>query len=180
MNRMQFLKIAIVCCPVFAGGVTCGIVGVQFARENALKAEKARLSAQARLLEQTVQAMNRQGHAPRIACVPASPQEQTEFLKLLRGYAGLHRVQIARWADAPDPIRAAGDGAKPARPSGVTALVSQVDARGAYNDSRQFMYALLRSPRLFTLNDIKWTRGEHGLTTTTFSLTRYVSTLATK
>ena len=176
MNRMQLLKIAIVCCPVFAGGVTCGIVGVQFARENALKAEKARLSAQARLLEQTVQAMNRQGHAPRIACVAASPQEQTEFLKLLRGYAGLHRVQIARWADAPPPdSNGAADSAKLARPSGVTAIVSQIDARGAYNDSRQFMYALLRSPRLFTLNDVKWTRGERGITVTTFSLTRYVT-----
>ena len=171
------MKIATVCCPLVAVGISGAIVGVESARAKFCTAEGIRLQAQATALEQAMKAMSGLAHTPRFATAAASLQEQPEFLKQLRGYAGQRKIQIVRWSDAPviESSGSASANTPTARPSGVSAVVSQVDIKGSYNGSRHFLYDLLRSPRLLTLNDVKYSRGEHGIHSTTFSVTRYVT-----
>src|SRR5262249_22051591 len=162
------LKFATVCCPLFAGIVAGGVVGFEVRREHRLKAEYTRLSSDAQKLETTIKGMADHVQTQRYPTAPSTPQEQPDFLNTLRRYAYTRQVRIARLTETSASTTETGTSAsdqtaKPARPVGVRALSSQVDIQGIYNRNRQFLYDLLRSPRLFTLNDIKLTRSEHGL-----------------
>jgi len=130
------------------------------------------------------------GSKPRPARFPTaeqSSQEQPNFLNVLRAYADGAHVRFVHWsnnsantANNASVASASGSDNKEAQgkslPPDVTAIVSQVEIAGHYLGIRDFLYSILRSPRLLNLTDIKWMRDDTWPQThVTFTLTRYVA-----
>lgn len=117
---------------------------------------------------------------PRMDKVPTeekTPREQALFLDYLRANADASHVQLIRWSNTtPPPAAPAANGqpAPGALPPGVSAIISIVEVSGQTNNTRQFLYALMRSRRLLNMSDLKWIRENWPLTHLTFTLTRYV------
>lgn len=122
--------------------------------------------------------VNRQKSAERYATEPQSAQELPGFVNAVRGYADPNHVQIVRWMVAPIIVNVHSNEYKRLNmPDHVTPLTTFVQVRGSYAGVRAFLYGLLRSPRLFTLNELKWTRGvKPAETDLAITVTRYLET----
>jgi len=149
---------------------------------NALHEDLERTEREIALAERTAQELKVAPAPARFPTSPLGPREQPDFLNTLRAYADATRVRLDRWTNATPiaPTSSAQEqepSTRPKLPAGVAPVSSAVEASGSYANVREFLYLLLRSPRLFTMNDVRWERGDKWpRTRVSFTLTRYVST----
>jgi hypothetical protein len=176
MKKLRFLKIAVILCPVGAAFVAGSVYGFEVRRLHRFEAERAKAEAQMASLERLVKEIEAQPDIVRIPTADQTPQEQAQFLTALRSWAEARHVQLVRWTNVVTAPSSPEAGQATTLPAGVTAIVSNIDVKGRYDDARQFLYDLQRSRRLLTLNNVRWTRGEKWPGTEVFfSLTRYVT-----
>lgn len=179
MDKLVSYKAGMILVPLLSGVVGSSMIAFEIGRLNRLKTDRARATGQVTLLTRQINETTAPPTGGRYPVVAISPAEQPQFLNTLRGYADNERVEIVRWTNVPGaPPSATGvpdDKKKAALPANVSTIISTVEIKGHYNDARRFLYDLLYCPRLLTMNDIKWVRGEKWpLTQVTFTLTRYV------
>lgn len=176
MNRTSIYNLLSVIIPlVCLAGVVAALVILK-SRANAAEEQNRQAVQQIAVVENRIKELETVERQPLESSVAASPMEETGFLNLIRGYAGVG-VTIDKFNIATPlaPQGASGEAAAPARPAGVSAVSGSMDVSGPYNAVRQFLYNLHRSSRLFTLRDVKWRRGDKpGTTSASFTLTRYV------
>jgi len=166
--------------PVLCALVIAGVVGRQWMALQALGREHRSVEQDIAVVENSLRQLDAAPPPSRIATEELSNREQVSFLNMLRGYADAWRVRLVRWSNGtPIAPGMAAEGAPNRLPEGVYAIGSAVEVAGAYNDVRRFLYDLQRSPRLYNLSEVRWTRGDKWpITMASFTLTRYVTAAA--
>jgi hypothetical protein len=179
MKKLSWINILALLIPLVCLTATVLLVMVQVRRINDLKTQRTQLERNIALVENRLSQMSAAPPPARIATVEMSVTEQLDFLNTLRAYADATKVRLVRWSAAPPIVPASAGQPEPGRrtlPPGVTPLASTVEVSGEYRNLREFMYSLLRSPRLYSMSDIRWVRGDRWpATSVTFILTRYVA-----
>lgn len=198
MNKQKLLLIGQIALPAF-----CLIAGSfamlrQVRRGNEAREERGRIDRQIILVDAKLKELEKPRPFIRYPAAMAGPQEQPEFLNIMRGYSAAANVKITKWlsqtpvAAAKAPTATAGSGGSPlsaqpatqnptaalaaALPPGVTAIPAAVQVNGPFNNVRQFLYSVLSDRRLINLSDVRWSRTEKWPTTgVEFTLTRYVT-----
>jgi hypothetical protein len=177
VNRFSFAGVATVVVPltcVLGMGV---LVYMQYLRMRGIEDERAQTEANIRIVEGSLQRIMESPPPPRRPAEFRTRGEQVDYLNTIQAYALASRVRITRWTNfAPLAPQTTSGGLRPAAmPKGVVAVPSAVEVAGSYANVRAFLYYLQRSPRLFSLNDFKWSRGDKWPSTTVaFTLTRYL------
>ena len=183
-NFGTFLALAPIVCLLITGAAAF----IQYRKVTALRADIVTADAQIAVVDQKLKEIQLTPPTSRVAAVPLSTHEQPMFVNWLRETATASRVEMTKWTNMPAPppppqsTTAAADQPKDPNapkplPRGYLALVSAVEVSGKYGDIRDFLYLLLRSERVVTLNGVKWHRGEKWpKTKVSFTLTRYVNT----
>ncbi len=107
------------------------------------------------------------------------------FLQWRKETAAASHVEVSKWTNMPPPPPPPAPAADQPKdpnapkplPRGISMLISAVEVSGTYTDIRDFLYLIMRSTRVVTLNGVKWTRAEKWpQTKVTFTVTRYVNT----
>ncbi len=174
MNKLSLFNILMLVTPVIGLLVGGGATFYEWNRLQLLQAEYTRARQQIVVVDRTLAARSQGPRLTQVATVAPSPHEQTDFLTWLRVYAGLSRVRITHWANAPAPT--SPDAAKAGMPASVIAINGSLEVSGDYNAIRQFLYTLERdSPRLLTLSNPTWSRSQWPQTRLAFTLTRYTA-----
>jgi hypothetical protein len=172
---------------VFAPIIAIVVVAVFAWNQRARAAELDGQIAKAQSnIERVKLEMQNAGQAPRrnqVASREESPFEERDFLTLIQSYATASQLAITKWAHATPVAPTAttsssvnpNDPPKKQYPTGIKPIVSTIELGGKYADIQQFLYFLLQDERLFTVNDVKWRRGEKWpACALSFTLTRYV------
>jgi len=182
VNRSSFLNIATWVVPIACLALAAGVIYYEVRRIRLLDEERVRVDQNIAFVEKLRQEITRQAPAMmnRFPTVEQSPKEQPDFLNKLRIYAAAARVRIVRWSNAtpiaPTSDRDSGLEGRSSIPPGVIPIASSIEVAGVYNNIRGFLYSLLSDPRLFSMNDIQWVRGDQWpRTRVSFTLTRYVT-----
>lgn len=178
MNRLKAYTMASIAAPCGVLLICSAVAAFEAHRSNTLAAERTAKVRQIDEIKRQIAQVSVQPVGTRYPAEDASVQEQPAFLNTLRAYADNAHVQIVRWTNvAAPPPPAAPDPNKKAAPAEVGSVLSTIEIKGKFNDARQFMYDLLYCPRLLTMSDVIWTRGDKWpLTHVTFTLTRYIYT----
>jgi len=123
---------------------------------------------------------------PKIASLPMTEQEQSDFLRglsMLCNRTGNRMMSIASLAPKPPPPPPPPGSPKPpptpdALPPDVTAIDSTIIFEGGFSSLRAFLAGLQQSRRLISMTDCQITMGEGGYPNlqTTLTVTRYVDT----
>jgi hypothetical protein len=179
MKKLSWINILALLIPLACLVAAILFVMVQVRRINDLKAQRMQLERNIALVENRLSQMSAAPPPARIATVEMSASEQLDFLNTLRAYSDATRVRLVRWTSTPPLVSASAGQPEQGRrtlPPGVTPIASTIEVAGEYRNLREFMYNLLRSPRLYSMNDIRWVRGDRWpATSVTFILTRYVA-----
>ncbi len=180
MNKVALQNFAMIVAPLLSISVAGGGTIYQFRRLQRYQDDLAAKRKQVSILEGSLREMQIKKILPRIPIALQSPREQPEFLNAVRSYAEPLRVQLSRWTNAINKPALAqnntANGENKEAPKEYQAIANTLEVKGKYTAVRAFLYQLLRAPRLYTLNDVKWSReAKGGLTTTSFTLTRYVT-----
>ena len=179
MDKQTKFKMATVLFPLVAaivGGVVYRIEGNKLHRFEAdLKAADVQLAS----VKQIVKEMEGQKRVGRTPTLAMTAREQPIFLDMVRKTADASHIQLVRWTNAPVLAISKADkedSSKRIYPDDVTPIAGNVEISGRYGDVRNFLYNVLRLPRLVNMSDVKWSRGSKGhLQSVTFTLTRYVA-----
>jgi hypothetical protein len=185
MNRDSMLRLSGVVVPLGSAMIALFLVMFQVRRLHEFEEERTRTTTQMSQLEKQIREMKSQPQRAKVAVVPPVSNEQSLFLNMIRRFAISSRVQLVKYENKPAPSPLSADAKTSAKPTGlpagVTALSSNVEVAGDYQALRQFMYKLLRAPRLYNTTDLKWMREQQRNqqevvppTHLTFTLTRYV------
>ena len=159
-------------------GVLCasGVSIFEWQRLKRLEGETLSTQEKLRHIDQELRSYEAQPTTEKFPTVARTPREQALFLDALRANADVCKVQLVRWSNTtPAPAAPTGDkGASPLPPA-VSSIVSIVEVAGRSENTRQFLYNVLRSRRLLNMSDLKWVRDTWPNTHLTFTLTRYVA-----
>lgn len=182
MNKPSTLRIVTILAPLLSGILAIFLIVTQNRRLHALEDQRAQITQQITSLDLLAREMQARPPLSKMAAAPPAPDEQPVFLDLIRGFANSSFVQLTKYDNktVPPPAPESAEAKASALPSGVIALTSNVEVAGGYNQVRQFMTELWRSPRLFNATDLKWSAGldKWPATRLAFTLTRYVHTAA--
>lgn len=185
MNRQRLSNMAILlvpfACLLLAGGVTV----YEWKRISQYLGEEQTIQSSVQTVANLERAVAAQPKPTRIPTAEQTTKEQPDFLNTLRVYANASGVKILKWSNG-TPYAPASGGTTSSNgtpqdkqkviPGGAIPVASAIEVAGSYNNIREFMYYLLRSPRLLNMNDIKWKRDDHfPQTSASFTLVRYVT-----
>lgn len=179
MKRESLYRSLTIATPIVAFVCATGVTVYEWQRLKQL--EKSTIETEHKLtaIDNELRSFDAQPPTEKYPTVAKTPKEQAEFLDTLRANADICKVQLVRWSNttpppAPPPAQATD---KPASglPSGVAAIISIVEVSGRSDNTRQFLYNILRSRRLLNMCDIKWVRDQWPNTHLMFTLTRYVA-----
>ena len=132
-----------------------------------------------RTLDANIREAKSRGNEGKVPAVPKTKEEDTNFLNELKKNASDTSIQIVRWTSRNVP--AAGTGAAKTDENaklalvGLTAVVSDLEVFGPYENVRSFVIHLESAPRLLNMNNVSWHRGVQAGTRLSMTLTRYVS-----
>jgi hypothetical protein len=179
MDKQTKFRMATVLFPLVAvivGGVIYRIESNKLHRFEAdLKAAEVQLASVKQLVKE-MEGQKRVGRTPTLAM---TSREQPVFLDMVRKTADASHIQLVRWTNAPVPAVSKADkedSSKRIYPDDVTPIAGNVEISGRYGDIRNFLYNVLRLPRLVNMSEVKWSRGSKGhQQSVTFTLTRYVA-----
>jgi hypothetical protein len=178
MNKEGVYRSLTVALPIVAVVIGIGASGYEWQRLKRLDGETTVAEAKLTQIDLELRNFEAQPQSVRYPTVEKTPREQAQFLDALRANADVTQVQLIRWTNntpvaAPPPPTAD----KPANglPGGVAPIISVVEVAGRAENTRQFLYNVIRTRRLLNLTDIKWVRDSWPNTHLTFTLTRYVA-----
>ena len=165
--------------PIAAVLCATGVSAYQWRRLKVVEGESATAQAKLAQIDRELRSFEAQPPSEKYPTVPKTPREQAEFLDSLRANADVSRVQLIRWSNstpqaAPQPAPS-GDKAAANPSAGVSSIVSVIEVGGNAGNTRQFLYNITRSRRLYNLSDIKWARDQWPNTHLTITLTRFVA-----
>lgn len=177
MDREILTRWLTIGTPLVAFLCATGASAFEIQRLRRLEGESAATETQIRAIDRELRSYEAQPQTEKYPTVPKSPREQAEFLDALRANADVCKVQLVRWSNiAPAPQSGgSSDRAGAGLPTGVSAIISVVEASGGAENTRQFLYNIVRSRRLLNMSDIKWVRDTWPNTHLTCTLTRYVA-----
>ncbi len=182
MNKPSTLRLVTILAPLLSGILAIFLIVTQNRRLHALEDQRAQITQQITSLDLLAREIQARPPLSKMAAAPPAPDEQPVFLDLIRGFANSSLVQLTKYDNktVPPPAPESAEAKAGAMPPGVIALTSNVEVAGGYNEVRQFMMELWRSPRLFNTTDLKWSAGldKWPATRLAFTLTRYVHTAA--
>jgi hypothetical protein len=179
MNKEALYRALTVALPIVAVTSGMGASIYEWQRLKRLEADTSAAEKKLTQIDLELRNFEAQPQSNRFPTVDKTPREQALFLDALRANADVCRVQLIRWTNstppAPPPSSTPSD--KPANglPGGVTPIISMVEVAGRAENTRQFLYNVIRTRRLLNLSDIKWVRDQWPNTHLTFTLTRYVA-----
>jgi hypothetical protein len=175
----------IIVAPIVCLLIVGAAAYLQYSQMTALKADVATVQQQIVKINQTLRQTLAAPVIKRFAAGAPTKDEQAYFINWLRLRATAANVELARLSNIPPPAPPANAQASAPKdpnapkplPRGIAAQASTVEASGRYSDIRDFLYLLLKSERVLTINGVTWTRGEKWpQTKVSFTLTRYVYT----
>jgi len=178
MSRTSWLNIASIAIPLICLLLAGGVTFYEVQRIRRLDAELKQTERNIAFVQKIREEIDRMPSVRRFPAAEMSPREQTDFLNTLRAYALANRVTLVRWTNAPiAPNRPSAETPRGHLPPDITPISGSVQVGGLYSNVRGFLYDLLQGARLFTINDIRWRRGQKWpATNISFTLTRYVTT----
>jgi hypothetical protein len=179
VNRTSLINSATLLVPLVCLILSGAVVFYEWRRNQQLADDRLQVEKQIAFHEKLMGQITQMPQPSRMPTVEMTENEQPSFLNSLRLSADAYQVRLVRWSNAVPVPGAGGSADDPARkimPAGVIPIASQVELQGRYEQVRQFLYELMRSPRLLNISDIRWSRGEPWPNTRlTFTLTRYVT-----
>lgn len=183
MGRFNLNNVLVVVLPLIVLLGSGWLTMYQLRRMRDLDAQRRQVEQSIAITQNSIASLEALPPLNRIPTEPFAPKEQVDFLNTLRAYADATRVRLVNWSNATPlaPLSTtspATDTMEPknALPRGVIPIGSAVVISGTYANVREFLYYLLRSPRLFSLTDLRWSRSDqYPNTTVSFTLTRYVT-----
>lgn len=179
MGKLNFRNVLTMLLPLVALIANVGVVLTQKGRVDDIDTRRQKTEENIAAVEAAIKRVDESPSPPRMPTMEQSPREQVDFLNMLRAFASASAVKVDQFNNSTPVAPSSGSGtdaSKTVIPGGVLAISSSVEISGPYNNVRSFMYDLLRSPRLFSVNDLQWTRGmPYPKTVASFTLTRYVT-----
>jgi len=177
MKKEAFYRPLTILMPIFAVLCATGVSVYEWRRLKHLESEAAATQTQITQIERELRSYEAQPQTEKFPTVPKTPREQAQFLDALRANADVSGVQLVRWSNTtPAPAaQTTPDKAAAGTASGVGSIVSVLEVTGHAENTRQFLYNVVRSRRLLNMADIKWVRETWPNTHLTFTLTRYVA-----
>ena len=176
-KTQKFYRFLTVFAPTVSLLCAGGVSVYEFQRLKQLEAATVATEKKLTAIERELREFAAQPHLDKVPTEEKTPKEQALFLDYLRANAEASHVQLVRWSNTtPAPVTPPANGQPDpkALPAGVSAVVSIVEITGQTNNTRQFLYALMRSRRLLNMSELRWIRENWPLTHLTFTLTRYV------
>lgn len=168
MNRNRNLRrgsaqtwILLVCVVIGAG-----ILWYQYDRLEKGKVELAATESKIELTKATLKATTASAATGQARVVPATKEEEAEFVEHFRTLAAVNGVDVVRWTaqpapQAPPPDPGAPKPATPAIPA-VTSAAVNVELAGTYEAVRKMIDELMKGKRLVAIEDATWERLEEG------------------
>lgn len=179
MNKEAFYRPLTILMPIAAVLCATGVSVFEWRRLKRLEDEAAATQSKITQIDRELRSYEAQPQTEKFPTVPKTPREQAQFLDALRANADVSGVQLIRWSNIAPPAAPAPqptpDKPAPAPQSGVTSIISVVEVSGRAENTRKFLYNVVRSRRLLNMADIKWVRDTWPNTHLTFTLTRYVA-----
>jgi hypothetical protein len=167
--------------PLVCMAVVGGAIYVQHGNLQRAQDELGRAQEEARQALAANEEAARHGGEVRFAAQPTDRNEEAEFLEVLRKRAAETGVKIKAWTAQLTPPPPTGQSeAESADPKaqklkGLVSLRSELTVEGAYGNVRTFIAGLEQTKRLYTFNEIRWTKTRIG-TELKATITRYVET----
>jgi hypothetical protein len=181
MKETNPLKIWTVALPVLSVVVAAGVTAYEWNRVRGLEADRDRMKKNIAVLDRLQERMNSEISSPQVPAVAQTVSEQPLYLNNLRTLAAATRVKLVKWTNSAPYIptnqqQLSNNEVQPTLPQGITAISSDVEVMGGYEDVRQFLYAVAKSPRLYNMSRVRWTRNDKWPQTgVQFTLVRYVT-----
>jgi hypothetical protein len=183
VGRLNLNNVLAVVLPLVVVLGSAWLTVFQVRRMRDLESQRRQVEQSIAITQNSIASLEALPPLNRIPTEPFAPKEQVDFLNTLRAYADATRVKLVNWTNATplapiSPSNPAADSQEPGStlPRGVIPIGSAVVISGTYANVRDFLYYLLRSPRLFSMTDLRWSRSEqYPNTTVSFTLTRYVT-----
>ncbi len=177
MSKTSHLSILTLLLPVICIAMVAWMIFHEVRRMNQLHDDLIQTEKQIAFVEDMRKKLAETPQKPRFPTAEQTPREQTDFLTTMRLFSEANRVSMSKYSGTPVvPISASAPGSGPIRPLGVISIPSAIQVTGNYASVREFMYSILHSPRLFSMTDIRWARGQKWpMTSLTCTLIRYVS-----
>jgi len=168
--------------PIAAALCASGVSAYEWRRLKQFESEVESTQSKLTQIDRELRSYEAQPQTQKYPTVPKTSREQALFLNAMRSNADASKVQLIRWSNLAPPATA-----QPTQPSpekdkaaagpagGVTPIISVVEVSGRSENTRVFLYNVMRSRRLYNMTDIKWVRDTWPNTHLTFTLTRYVA-----
>ena len=175
MKKESLYRPLTIAVPIVAVLCAGGVSGFEWNRLKRLEGEATATQAKLVQIDRELRSYQAQPQTERYPTVPRTPREQALFLDALRANADVCKVQLIRWSNTTPAAPPATDKPAAGPTTGVTAVVSTIEVMGRSENTRQFLYNVLRSRRLLNMSELKWVRDAWPNTHLTFTLTRYVA-----
>jgi hypothetical protein len=172
MKKEALYRALTIVTPLITVLLAAGVSTYEWQRLKRLESETASTQAKLDHISRELRDFEAQPQTEKYPTVARTPREQALFLDTLRANADISKVQLVRWTNSMQPATA--DKAS-GLPAGVSAIVSIVEVAGRSENTRQFLYNVIRTRRLLNMSDLKWIRDTWPNTHLTFTLTRYVA-----
>ncbi len=177
MKRDSIYRSLTIALPLAAFLCATGATVFEWQRLRGLDDETNATVSRISQIDRELQSYEAQPQNEKVPTIAKAPREQAQFLDALRANADVCKVQLVRWSNVAPPAPTSSttaDKSATALPPGVAAIISVIEVTGQADNTRQFLYNIIRSHRLLNMSDIKWVRDTWPNTHLTCTLTRYV------
>jgi hypothetical protein len=149
---------------------------------DAAKAKKQRAEAALAAAEEAREQIISMGDRNRFATEPVSPTEEAKFLDGLKRHVAASGAAIIKWTSSMETYLPPAEGDASASTAsttdpvlaGLTRVTSELTLAGQYSQLRSFLHGISKSPRLYTLSEIRWNR-ERNECQLSLNLSRYLA-----
>lgn len=192
MDKAKIYRAATLAIPLLCCLIAATIALAQERKLRALDEEHKTQLTQIAEVQRELAEISKRPLSTTVPAVPGSNEEEVAFLSALRSVADANHVEVVRWtsgstttaASSPQQAnssqqqgssRSSSGPGQAGLPQGITSIMCSLDTEGPFQANRNFLYALARWHRLFTLSGLHWARGAHWPTTRmSLSVTRYL------
>jgi len=163
--------------PVFCVLLAAAVTYLQFARYKRATGDSIAADEKTKAVQDTLNLASKGSAKALWPYLPATRQEETEFLSRLKTVAQQHGVKLLKWTavQAATPQPDSNDAKKDEAAVEATPLKGQLEVSGSFDNATAFLNDLLGGNRLLCLDAVKWMRdAENDGTNLSCTITRFV------
>lgn len=163
--------------PVFCVLLAAAVTYIQYARFKRAINDSIVADEKTKAVQDTLSLASKGSAKALWPYLPATRQEETDFLSWLKTIAQQHNIKLLKWTSiqSATPQSDSADDKKDKASVGATPLKGQLEVSGNFDNASAFLNDLLGGNRLLCLDSVKWIRDAGGDgTNLSCTITRFV------